>query len=93
MNLRRHIAAALVGVMLGLLATMLAVMLAGLLGGCQNVTRVEFYEPTAANSAYCTAASDKSPGRGPLKSVEGKSGSPDFSDNKTFNLSFSFLGL
>lgn len=74
-----------------LVAFLLAVLL--MTAGCQTVTRVEFYEPSAANAAYCTPANDTSPGRGPLKFVEGKSGSPDFSDGKSFNFSLNVLGL
>lgn len=63
------------------------------LAGCQSVTRVEYYEPTAQNAAYSTPATDKNQGHGPVKSVEGKSGTPDFSDHKTISLKFNILGL
>lgn len=79
-----------------LAAFLLAVFLLAVLlmtAGCQQVTEVDFYEPTAANAAYCTPATDKAPGRGPLKSVKGKSGTPDFSDGKSFNFNLSVLGL
>ena len=61
--------------------------------GCQSVTRVEYYEPTPTNAAYCTPTSEGTQGHGPLKSVEGKSGTPDWSDHKSFSLKFNFFGL
>ena len=63
------------------------------LSGCQSVTRVEYYEPTAQNAAYSQPTTEKTQGHGPVKSVEGKSGTPDFSDHKTFSLKFNILGL
>lgn len=63
------------------------------LAGCQSVTRVEFYEPTTANAAYCTPRTDRSLGHGPVRSIEGKSGVPDFSDGKSFNLNVSAFSL
>ena len=63
------------------------------LAGCQNVTRVEYYEPTQQTAAYSTPTTDKTQGHGPVKTVEGKSGTPDFSDHKTFSLKFNILGL
>ena len=70
-----------------------AVLLLAALSGCQSVTRVEYYEPSAGNAAYCPPRSATTQGHGPVKSIEGKSGVPDFSDNKTFKWSFSFFGL
>lgn len=78
------------------LAARLLIMLllaALLLVGCQSVTKVEYYEPNAQNAAYSTPTTDKTQGHGPVKSIEGKSGVPDFSDNKTFRFSLSVLGL
>ena len=63
------------------------------LAGCQSVTKVEYYEPTAENAAYSTPRTDKTQGHGPVRSIEGKSGVPDFSDNKTFSFKFNILGL
>lgn len=63
------------------------------LAGCQSVTRVEYYEPTEANAEYSTPRTDTAQGHGPVKSIEGKSGVPDFSDNKTFKFNFNVLGL
>ena len=70
-----------------------AAAIMGLATGCQSVNRVEYYEPTEANAAYSTPTTEKSSGHGPVKSVEGKSGTPDFSDHKTFSLKFNILGL
>lgn len=61
------------------------------LSGCQQITEVEFYPPSKEIEAYCTKATKDTPGRGPIKSIKGKSGSPDFSDSKSF--SFSLLNL
>ena len=70
-----------------------AAALAFALAGCQSVTKVEYYEPTAENAAYSTPRTDKTQGHGPVRSIEGKSGVPDFSDNKTISLKFNILGL
>ena len=70
-----------------------AAAIMGLATGCQSVTRVEYYEPTPQNAAYSTPTTEKTQGHGPLKSVEGKSGTPDWSDNKSFSLKFNFFGL
>ena len=70
-----------------------AAALAAVLTGCQSVTKVEYYEPTAANAAYSTPRTDKTQGHGPVKSIEGKSGVPDFSDNKTFRFSINAFGF
>jgi len=70
-----------------------AAALAFALAGCQSVTKVEYYEPTAENAAYSTPRTDKTQGHGPVRSIEGKSGVPDFSDNKTFSFKFNILGL
>ena len=70
-----------------------AAALAFALAGCQSVTKVEYYEPTAENAAYSTPRTDKTQGHGPVRSIEGKSGCPDFSDNKTFSFKFNILGL
>ena len=72
---------------------LMAAMLAVVLAGCQTVTRVEYYEPTTENAAYSTPTGEKTQGHGPVKSIEGKSGVPDFSDNKTFRFSLNILGL
>lgn len=69
------------------------VFAAGILCGCQSVTKVEFYEPTAANAEYSVKSSGRTQGHGPVKLIEGKSGVPDFSDNKTFSLKLNVLGL
>jgi|GEM_PF-5631678 len=69
-----------------------ALALSGLCG-CQAVTKVEFFEPTATNTDYCVKTTDKVQGHGPVKLIEGKSGVPDFSDNKTFSLKLNILGL
>lgn len=61
------------------------------LSGCQQITEVEFYPPSKDIESYCTKATKDTPGRGPIKSIKGKSGSPDFSDSKSF--SFSLLNL
>ena len=68
-----------------------AAMIAVAFAGCQSVTRVEFYEPTEANAEYSTPATDKSLGHGPVKCIDGKSGVPDFSDGKSFNLNLSAI--
>lgn len=73
-----------------IIIAMLAVLA---LAGCQTVTRVEFFEPTEANRAYSTPQTEKSLGHGPVKSIEGKSGVPDFSDGKSFNLNVSAINL
>ena len=70
-----------------------AVLIAAALAGCQSVTRVEYYEPTPQNAEYSTPRTDKTQGHGPVKNIEGKSGVPDFSDNKTFRFSLNILGL
>lgn len=70
-----------------------AAAIMGLATGCQSVTRVEYYEPTPQNAAYSSPTTEKTQGHGPIKSVEGKSGTPDFSDHKTFSLKFNILGL
>lgn len=62
-----------------------------LLTGCQQITEVEFYPPSKEIESYCTKATKDTPGRGPIKSIKGKSGSPDFSDSKSF--SFSILNF
>ena len=72
---------------------LLAVLTAVALAGCQSVTRVEYYEPTPQNAEYSTPTGEKTQGHGPVKSIEGKSGVPDFSDNKTFSLKFNFVGI
>ena len=64
----------------------IAILIAAAAAGCQTVTRVEFYEPTADNAEYSTPQTEKSLGHGPVKCIEGKSGVPDFSDGKSFNL-------
>ena len=71
----------------------IAVVIAAALAGCQSVTKVEFYEPTAANAEYSSPSSEKSLGHGPVKCIEGKSGVPDFSDGKSFNLNVSAVSL
>lgn len=68
-------------------------IVAGCLSGCQRVNKVEFYEPTEANKLYCVPSSGTSGGHGPIKSIEGKSGTPDFSDGKSFNLKLINIGL
>ena len=65
----------------------------GCLSGCQRVNRVEFYEPTKANMLYCAPSSSTSEGHGPVKSIEGKFGTPDFSDGKSFNIKLINIGL
>ena len=77
-----------------LLAALLAgALIAVLVAGCQTVTRVEYYEPTEDNAEYSTPRTEKSQGHGPVKSIEGKSGVPDFSDNKTFSFNIFNLGV
>lgn len=63
------------------------------LSGCQSVSRVEYYEPTSSNAEYCVKTSAAQQGHGPVKAIEGKSGVPDFSDNKSFKLNLNVLGL
>ena len=72
---------------------LIAALIVAALAGCQSVTRVEYYEPTPQNAEYSTPRTDKTQGHGPVKSIEGKSGVPDFSDNKTFSLKFNFVGI
>lgn len=72
---------------------LLAALIAAAAAGCQSVTRVEYYEPTPQNAEYSTPRTEKTQGHGPVKSIEGKSGVPDFSDNKTFRFSLNILGL
>ena len=72
---------------------LIAALIVAALAGCQSVTRVEFYEPTPQTAEYSTPRTDKTQGHGPVKSIEGKSGVPDFSDNKTFRFSLNILGL
>lgn len=64
-----------------------------LLCGCQSVTRIEYYQPTATNKQFCVPTANGVQGHGPIKSIEGKSGAPDFSDNKSFKFSLNVLGL
>ena len=71
----------------------IAVVIAALAAGCQTVTRVEYYEPTKDNAEYSTPRTDTAQGHGPVKSIEGKSGVPDFSDGKTFKFNINILGL
>lgn len=61
-----------------------AAILAGCLCGCQTTYDIEYYEPTEANKAYCVPATKNTPGLGPVKHVNGKSGALDFSDHKSF---------
>lgn len=68
------------------LGLLLFCIVLGLLTGCQTITEVEFYPPTPETVEYSTKSDGNAPGRGPIKSIKGKSGSPDFSDNKTFSL-------
>ena len=70
-----------------------AMLIVAAVAGCQSVTKVEYYEPTPQNAEYSTTRTDKTQGHGPVKSIEGKSGVPDFSDNKTFRFSLNILGL
>lgn len=70
-----------------------AIIAVAALAGCQSVTKVEFYEPTDANAQYSTPRTDTGLGHGPVKSIEGKSGVPDFSDNKTFSFNIFNLGV
>lgn len=70
-----------------------AAITAALFTGCQSISKVEYYEPTEANAAYCTPRTDTQQGHGPVKFIEGKSGCADFSDNKTFKFNLSVLGL
>lgn len=72
---------------------LLAALIVAAVAGCQSVTRVEYYEPTPQNAEYSTPRTEKTQGHGPVKSIEGKSGVPDFSDNKTFRFSLNVLGL
>lgn len=60
---------------------------------CQSVSHVEFYEPTKDNAAYSIPATETSVGHGPIKSIDGRTGVPNFSDNKSLNLRFTVLGL
>ena len=78
---------------INLIVITLSILLAFALSGCQSVTRVEYYEATAQNAAYSQPTTEKTQGHGPVKSVEGKSGTPDFSDHKTFSLKFNILGI
>ncbi|MDD3155463.1 MAG: hypothetical protein PHS41_11400 [Victivallaceae bacterium] len=64
-----------------------------MLCGCQSVTKVEFYEPTTDNAEYSVKTTENVQGHGPVKIIEGKSGVPDFSDNKTFRFNLNILGL
>lgn len=64
-----------------------------ILCGCQSVSKVEFYEPTATNADYSVKSAEGVQGHGPVKTIEGKSGVPDFSDNKTFRFNLNILGL
>lgn len=75
------------------LVTAAAILSVAMLAGCQSVNKIEYYEPNAQNAAYSTPSTEKTQGHGPVKSIEGKSGVPDFSDNKTFRFSLSVLGL
>ncbi|MBP5531126.1 MAG: hypothetical protein J6Y54_03745 [Lentisphaeria bacterium] len=70
-----------------------AILTVAALAGCQSVTRVEYYEPTEANAEYCTPTAGNTFGHGPVKSIEGKSGVPDFSDGKSFNFNVSAVNL
>ena len=70
-----------------------AIIAAVALAGCQSVTKVEYYEPTEANKAYSTPSAGATFGHGPVKSIEGKSGVPDFSDGKSFNFNVSAVNL
>ena len=70
-----------------------AILTVAALAGCQSVTKVEYYEPTEANRAYSTPAEGNTFGHGPVKSIEGKSGVPDFSDGKSFNFNVSAVNL
>lgn len=71
----------------------MAVLACIVCSGCQSVSRIEYFEPTQANADYSVKTSDTALGHGPIKAIEGKSGVPDFSDNKTFKFSLNFLGL
>lgn len=55
-----------------------------LVSGCQQIAEVEFYPPSKENEQYSVKAKGGTPGRGPIKRINGKSGTPDFSDNKSF---------
>lgn len=71
----------------------LLILAAAGVSGCQSVTRIEYYEPTEGNRAYSVESTEAVQGHGPIKSIEGKSGTPDFSNNKTFKFSLNVLGL
>ena len=66
---------------------LLACISLALLAGCQKVYEVEYYEPTQYNVDYSIPATSKRPGLGPIKMIKGKSGSIEFSDNKSFSFS------
>ncbi len=68
-------------------------LLAGMTAGCQSVTKVEFYDVTEHNSAFSVPSQDGKLGHGPIKTIEGKSGMPDWSDGKSFKFSLSFFGM
>lgn len=71
----------------------IAILALAVCAGCQSVTKVEYYEPTETNKAYCTPTEGNTYGHGPVKSIEGKSGVPDFSDGKSFNVNVSAINL
>ena len=69
------------------------IMLALLSAGCQQITQMEFYQPTKQNQAYCVKAHDGTPGRGPIKVIKGKTGAIDWSDGKNISLNISGIAF
>lgn len=67
-----------------MLKVCLVALLGILVGGCQQVTEVEFYPPSKDNEAYSIKSTKTEPGRGPIKTIKGRSGVPSFSDSKSF---------
>lgn len=66
---------------------LLLLSLALILSGCQTVYDVEYYEPTEGNKAYSMPSTGTRPGFGPIRRIQGRSGSVNFSENLSFKIS------
>ena len=66
---------------------LLLLFLALVLSGCQTVYDVEYYEPTEKNKEYSMPSTCERPGFGPIRRIQGRSGSVNFSESLSFKVS------
>ena len=60
------------------------------LAGCkQQVYNIEYYEPTSNNKDYCTTSNGKVPGKGPIKRIQSRTGTPDMPNPDEMSLKLS----